>query len=394
MFNDQHTETDLMFKSILGNGQEEVPAHVWDGVASGLDRIARRKTAVLWLKRAAVGIAVAAAVIVGIILCHSTSALEQPDIQRIAVVAPDTVTIEDSIPETLAESVHKMRYTAYTPSILPQETVCEPAAELLSTQSEESAAVEEEVKKPHNTTQKKESTKDIVESRDIYNWDAEDISDQKKRIKASLVLSGITGGNTGQKAKSGIMRHPVSSSAPPKTGITEIGDNNRFGIPVSVGVGAKIDLNERWAIGAGVNYSLLTRKFSGEYLKVEEGTIVENIYSDIRNAQHYIGVPLNVYYNIIAKEKLNVYTYAGGAVEKCVSNKYQVLEKPITHKTKIQGVQLSANLGIGVEFMVSEHIGLYADPSARYYFNNRQPKSIRTSQPLMIGVEIGLRTRF
>lgn len=394
MFNDQHTETDLMFKSILGNGQEEVPAHVWDGVASGLDRIARRKTAVLWLKRAAVGIAVAAAVIVGIILCHSTSALEQPDIQRIAVVAPDTVTIEDSIPETLAESVHKMRYTAYTPSILPQETVCEPTAEPLSTQSEESAAVEEEVKKPHNTTQKKESTKDIVESRDIYNWDAEDISDQKKRIKASLVLSGITGGNTGQKAKSGIMRHPVSSSAPPKTGITEFGDNNRFGIPVSVGVGAKIDLNERWAIGAGVNYSLVTRKFSGEYLKVEEGTIVENIYSDIRNAQHYIGVPLNVYYNIIAKEKVNVYTYAGGAVEKCVSNKYQVLEKPITHKTKIQGVQLSANLGIGVEFMVSEHIGLYADPSARYYFNNRQPKSIRTSQPLMIGVEIGLRTRF
>ena len=37
-------EFDLMIKSILDEGQEEVPARVWEGVSEGLDKAARRKT--------------------------------------------------------------------------------------------------------------------------------------------------------------------------------------------------------------------------------------------------------------------------------------------------------------------------------------------------------------
>ena len=62
MFEDQHNEQDLMFRSILESGQEEVPGRVWDGVASEL---ARREKAVLWWKRTAAGVAAAAAVMVG-----------------------------------------------------------------------------------------------------------------------------------------------------------------------------------------------------------------------------------------------------------------------------------------------------------------------------------------
>ena len=47
--------------------------------------------------------------------------------------------------------------------------------------------------------------------------------------------------------------------------------------------------------------------------------------------------------------------------------------------------------GIGVEFRLGRYVGLYIDPSLRYYFNNGQPKSIRSSQPLMLGFEAGLR---
>ena len=56
-------------------------------------------------------------------------------------------------------------------------------------------------------------------------------------------------------------------------------------------------------------------------------------------------------------------------------------------------MQLSANVGVGVEFMLGRHLGLYIDPSLRYYFNCDQPKSIRTVQPLMLGFELGLRAR-
>ena len=63
------------------------------------------------------------------------------------------------------------------------------------------------------------------------------------------------------------------------------------------------------------------------------------------------------------------------------------------HKEKVAGMQLSANAGIGVEFMLGQHLGLYVDPSVRYYFDCGQPKNIRTVQPLMLGFEMGFRAR-
>ena len=90
---------------------------------------------------------------------------------------------------------------------------------------------------------------------------------------------------------------------------------------------------------------------------------------------------------------MNFYAYAGGAVDRCISDKYDVLNTEFTHQNSVKGVQLSANIGLGVEFMLGRHLGLYLDPSLRYYFDCRQPKSIRTVQPLMLGLEMGLRLR-
>ena len=90
---------------------------------------------------------------------------------------------------------------------------------------------------------------------------------------------------------------------------------------------------------------------------------------------------------------INLYAYAGGTAEKCISDKYSVLGTDIVHKEKIDGLQLSANAGIGVEFLLGKHVGVYIDPSLRYYFDNGQPKSIRTVQPLMLGFEMGIRAR-
>ena len=57
----QHTDWDLQMKSILESGQEEVPAHIWEGISSELDAIAqRRKTMIFW-RRAAVCVSAAAA---------------------------------------------------------------------------------------------------------------------------------------------------------------------------------------------------------------------------------------------------------------------------------------------------------------------------------------------
>ena len=137
---------------------------------------------------------------------------------------------------------------------------------------------------------------------------------------------------------------------------------------------------------------MLSRKFSGTYTKVNEAGVVENsTSSDIRNTQHYIGIPVNAYYNVVDSRNVNFYAYAGGTVEKCISDKYSVLNTSIIHKNKVEGFQWSANVGIGVGFKLSEHLGLYIDPSLRYYFDCDQPHSIRSAQPLMLGFEVGLK---
>ena len=257
--------------------------------------------------------------------------------------------------------------------------------------SEEEEVVTHE-NQPHIAPKKSDEVKkDDGWSTDI--WPEEEKARYNRRT--SLVLSGIAGSNSSQNSnRVNPMRRPGISAAPKKTGIKETSTNTTYGIPVSAGVGVKMDIAPRWSIATGLNYTLLTRKFFGTYTSVgNNGSILQDISSDIRNSQHYVGIPLNVYYDIVSRDQINLYAYAGGAVEKCIADKYQVLSTNITHTEKIKGVQLSADIGMGVEFLMGKHLGLYLDPSLRYYFNCNQPKSIRTAQPLMFGFEMGLRVR-
>lgn len=404
MFDDQHTDQDLMFRSILENGQEEVPARVWDGVASGLDQIARRKRVMLWWRSTAVSVAAAAAIAVGVVLNRPSEDLVLPTQEDMVAVVTLPVAASEDTPVTIAEVAEQMTYLAYAPthSDVPamqkpaepvNDTVADIAADIAADNTADDATPDTAEKQVATTSLQTAEKPKATPSVGYYDWEEETPS-AKTKIKTSLVLSSTTGANSARKSSPNTrLRRPVNPNTLIKTGITEYG-NSQYSLPLSFGVGVKMDLTDRWSIGVGVNYTMLARLFKGDYLNVEDGNILEYTQSDIRNRQHYIGIPVNAYFNIISKDWINFYTYAGGTVEKCVENKYHILESASTYKEKVQGVQWSANLGIGVEFMLGKHLGIYLDPSARYYFHCQQPKSIRTAKPLMFGAEIGLRTRF
>ena len=92
-------------------------------------------------------------------------------------------------------------------------------------------------------------------------------------------------------------------------------------------------------------------------------------------------------------EKTRFYIYAGGTFEKGISNRYRIPGPSgnIFYTEKMKGVQFSAATGFGVEFLLSKNVGIYFDPSLRYYFDCKQPSSLRTQQPLMLNLELGLR---
>jgi len=56
---------DILFKSLLDNAEEEVPSYIWEAVAKGIDA---RKTKALRWRRIALGVAVAAAITLGVFI--------------------------------------------------------------------------------------------------------------------------------------------------------------------------------------------------------------------------------------------------------------------------------------------------------------------------------------
>lgn len=402
MFEDNNiNEFDLMVKSILDDAKEDVPAEIWDGVSEGLDKAARKRTVVLWWRRAAAGTAVAAALAALLVLGHEDAQLPDGKAdEMIAVVKDQTVSnelfAEDIMHEELSFHEEKVEQAVV------HRQVPEAAISMLTAMADTEEAVAEEVpeehipQNAHEAVKAAEKPQRVMEERRETEYFPEDWGEDEKkgRREVSLVFSGIAGTNNAQNdTRPGPMRAP-SAAVPQKTGITETSSRSTYGIPLSAGIGVRIGLNDRWSIGTGAGYTYLSRTFYGKYTQVGEGGQITNtISSDIRNTQSYIGIPVNVFCNILGNEHLNFYAYAGGTVEKCISDKYEVLNTTFTHKEKVKGAQFSANVGIGVEFMLGKHLGLYIDPSLRYYFDNGQPESIRTAQPLMLGFEMGFRAR-
>lgn len=415
MFDDNNI--DKMMKSILENAQEEVPAHVWEGVSAGLDKAAKSKTVVIWWRRAAIGAAAAAVIVAGLLFTRSgadqvTESIDPQNGDFIAVIEKDSHADSASVegvtpPEDVLMAEVKVP-KGITPSVQHRPASVIQAQEDISATYADITEKLQSVEKPEEKPAERNTAENMTEEEitdKLQGQLIDPVMDFKeaehyfeepepvRKPKASLVLSGITGTNSIHNgARANLMKRPTPVSGPAKTGITETSTNTTYGIPVSAGIGVKFDLNDRWSLGVGVNYSYLSRKFYGTYTKADDnGMEISSTSSDIKNSQHFVGIPVNAYCNLISNKHISLYAYAGGTVEKCVSDKYDVLSTNIVHTEKPKGVQMSANLGIGAEFKLGQHLGLYVDPSLRYYFDCGQPKSIRTAQPLMLGFEMGLR---
>lgn len=390
-------ENDLLMRSILEGGQEEVPSRVWDAVSQELDKAAAIKGSrrvALWWRRAGIGAAAAAAVVAGVLMIDRQEPID------IVPTADHKDMIAVVEPQADAEAEEVSTLTAYapeavTPTFSRKAVETERTAEMTETGEvavEMKEPVIEEAQAAMNDETEAATEKAQPQEYFPVDWDEED-GPSRRKVGKSLVVSGLTGTSGSQtREASGPLKAPAVILAPSQTGIKEKNSEARYGLPISVGAGVRFELSQNWSIGVGLNYTCLTRTFNGTYTHVNEAGNIDNlITSDIRNSQHYLGIPVNAYYSLVNSKNVKFYTYAGGAVEKCIYDKYLVLTNTITHKEPSEGVQVSANLGLGAEFMLGQHIGLYIDPSLRYYFDCGQPKSIRTVQPLLLGVELGLR---
>ena len=81
-------------------------------------------------------------------------------------------------------------------------------------------------------------------------------------------------------------------------------------------------------------------------------------------------------------------------MEKAVRVSYEMTDLyavKYQHDSKAEGVQWSANIGLGVEYRFLDFMGIYVDPRLTYFFDCGQPYSVRTEQPLQFNLEMGFR---
>ena len=418
MQNDNYTDFDLELKRMLRDAEETVPPRIWDAVSSELDRRDRRKVVALRWRRAAIGVA-AAAVLSGIFVFLGRDTAEGPSL---VADSSDTVQVteipaqEEAIPD-IEEQIaatgaaladvpgHRVRSAAT--ATVPSEVASAPVSPVVEEspiapvedEAEERSEVETSVSKPENVTSEPTVRPSVPATRpvvpgtldDPFAWPEEEDAEDSGR-KPSFTLSGNAMTNDFSGTDIRQMRIP-SAGVKTRTGVEEKGSST-FDIPVTFGVGVRFNLSDRWALGTGVNWSKLSRTFNGVYTEVNgSGDITRNINSEIVNDIHYIGVPLNLYFNIFDSRNLRFYAWGGGSAEKGLTNRFRIQSDSgdIFYKEAVNGLQWSAGAGLGLEFLLGEHFGLYLDPSARYYFDCGQPVSIRTKRPFMMNYEVGIR---
>lgn len=160
--------------------------------------------------------------------------------------------------------------------------------------------------------------------------------------------------------------------------------------PIKFGISFRYSLNPRWNIQSGLTYSYLLSEFSEEYAHQSEQT---------KQKLHYIGIPVQVGYQVWKKKRFNGYIALGGQAEKLVSGKATTLcwqnndyWHSYTKSVSDKHLTFSALASIGAEYHLGHTVSLYAEPSVHYYFKNGSGlENHYTKQLLNFNLTIGLR---
>ena len=394
---DNWQDFDRHIRSVMQDAEEKAPRRVWRAVSSRLDSVA---AAAAWWRWTVPAFA-AAALVAG--LFFSGIFDRRAD-------APGDIQILADAGQQSGMSVDALAQAEVLPEIIPELPApasrrVQKAPAVSGTISRTDLPAEDaEVPSVAESTEPQDITpsgKDEVSQEVKNDKEAEDIAAQWARISnegqhrtsglkiGSLYAQGGVGGNDSNISYGGNgISRMVWGAGSADAGISETSAST-YGVPFTIGLGVSFPVSEKLSIGTGLGYSLLTRSFTGSYTgggETYNGSIFHNV--------SYVGVPVNAYYKLIGTRDglMDVYAWGGGSAEICVANNYRLVnDQSRLINDKAGAFQFSAALGVGIQFKVSDKLGIYIDPAVRYYFHGNQPKSVRTDKPFMFNFDAGLR---
>ena len=398
MTQDNWQDFDRQVRSMLKDAEVKAPRRVWRAVSRSLD------AATAWWKWAVPAFAVAA-LAAGLFFAWDGKDVSVPENIVAEVVTP--VADEASAVEECVEEVEQVAVpvTAVAKAPVRRTALADNGTSVESeagqaVSGEQNGSVEQTVPAEQQVSEEQNDSVEQLASGEKSAPDGSyseseaakwaEIEKEARRIQhlrfSGLYAQGGVGGNDSNIRYGGSGISQMAPGAGSKdAGISE-SSTSTYGVPFTIGLGTRFHLGEKFSLGTGLEYSLLTRTFKGTYSDSYTGNIF--------HAVQYVGIPVNAYYDLFSTNDglLNLYAWGGGSAEICVANSYRLLSDPGSSiKDKAGALQFSAALGIGVEIPLSGKLSLYLDPAVRYYFHGDQPKSLRTDKPFMFNMDAGLR---
>ena len=160
--------------------------------------------------------------------------------------------------------------------------------------------------------------------------------------------------------------------------------------PIRVGMTVRYPISDRWSVESGLQYSRLSSDIT-----------VSSVGNGSQTDQDldYLGVPVNVNYQLVGGKRWSMYASAGGAVEKMVKGKRTTRdvangkEGPVERESvSIKPLQYSVTGAIGAEYHVDSTISIYAEPGVSYHFDNHSAiPTYYQEKPLGLSLNVGLR---
>lgn len=361
MFADKENRFDRYVRSVMQDAEEKVPSGVWKAVSG---RIATsRETRPVWLWWPALAAAAVACAVILLAPLRQTLPVREDGIRLVQLVSSEQELV---IAQLLPPCGITQGKVMEIPSVKEETVLPEEREEM-----EDESPVAEIPSAQENAQE--------------WRWKEIVQEDSERPLQTGRPLSVKIGGSFGAN-DSGIYGFAAmpSYSDVPRAGTINEESVSVYSVPVSFALGVRVPLGNKFYVSTGLSYTMLSRTFKGAY-KTESG--------DITHKLQYIGIPVDINYSFFDSKRLSVYAIAGIEAEKCIADRYWFYAKspsPV-YQQDVKGIQLSAGLGIGIQYKLSQLLGIYLDPGVRYYFDCNQPKSVRTDKPLTFNIEAGLR---
>ena len=138
--------------------------------------------------------------------------------------------------------------------------------------------------------------------------------------------------------------------------------------PIRFGLSLRYRLDNHWSVECGLSYTRLSSDVT---------TTIDCKTTITEQCLNYIGLPLNINYDLWRTRHFGLYLIAGGLIEKSLDT---------------SSWQFSLNGAAGAEYKLTDYFSLYAEPGLGYFFKDgSSTPTIYQDYPLNFNLSFGLR---